>query len=324
MGQQFNPDNAAPRPGSSFATHADGGYALSAGRQSSSEAGSSPSLVMPAGLPITGDSQHAPTCEIRALTTAAELADSYRLRHEVYGALGYLQSSNRFGLEMDGCDLSSIPFGAFHAATGEMVGTLRMITTEPVFEYEWLITLLLTELSDPEIAEQVLAPRQRRLPSIVSDDIAREITAFNSGGYAVHEMSRFIIHPDHRSANLSLGLAMAAMAYAMQSGPSVFIASCLPRHVPLYAKYGFVKLPNIDCEYFDSVNQIANTIICRSDVLPRPMRSRLDDLLRSAASGAEEHTHELSRDSRALFRLAAARRPGEPPWNGRHRWTLST
>jgi len=283
MGQQFDPENAPLLPPSSFATHADGGHALT-------------------------DPRRAPTCEIRALTTVAELVKSYQLRHEIYGALGYLQGSNKFGLEIDSCDLSSVPFGAFHAATGELVGTLRLITPEPVFEYEWLITLLLTELSDREIAEQVVAPRQRRLPSIVNDDIDRAIAEFNSDGYVVYEMSRFIVHPDHRSANLTVGLAMAAMAYAMQSGPAVFIASCLPRHVPLYAKYGFVKLPNTDYEYFDSVGQMANVIICRSDVLPRPIQSRVDDLLRSTASGASEYMHELSRDSRALFRLAAARR----------------
>jgi N-acyl-L-homoserine lactone synthetase len=289
MGQRFHPD------------------ALNAGWQGSSDVTSPASHALPAMH--AADTGRAPTCEIRALTTAAELADSYRLRYEVYGTLGYLRCSNRFGLEIDAYDLSSIPFGAFHASTGEMVGTLRLITSEPVFEYEWLITLLLTELSDPEIAEQALAARHCKLPSVASDDIEREITAFNSGGYAVHELSRFIVHPAHRSANLSLGLVMAAMAYAMQSGPALFIASCLPRHVPLYAKYGFSKLPNTEFEYFDSVGQIANTIICRSDFLPRPMQSRMDDLLRSAASGASEHTHELSRDSRALFRLAAAR-PG--------------
>lgn len=283
MGHPFHPDEA-----------------LNTGWQRSSDVASPASRALPA---------MAPTCEIRALTTAAELADSYRLRHEVYGTLGYLRCSNKFGLEIDGYDLSSIPFGAFHASTGEMVGTLRLITGEPVFEYEWLITLLLTELSDAEIAEQALARSHCKLPSIVSDDIDREIAAFNSGGHPVHELSRFIVHPAHRSANLSLGLVMAAMAYAMQSGPAIFIASCLPRHVPLYAKYGLSKLPNTDFEYFDSVGQTANTIIGRSDVLPRPMQSRMDDLLRSAASGASEHTHALSRDSRALFRLATSR-PG--------------
>jgi len=65
MGQQFDPENAPLLPPSSFATHADGGHALT-------------------------DPRRAPTCEIRALTTVAELVKSYQLRHEIYGALGYL------------------------------------------------------------------------------------------------------------------------------------------------------------------------------------------------------------------------------------------
>lgn len=314
MGQQFDhPEKTtSPRPASSFATHADGGHTLTPGWEGSSDAGSPASRASMAAIharpPITGDARRAPTCEIRALTTIAELVESYRLRYEIYGALGYLQCANSFGLEIDSCDLSSIPFGAFHAQTGEMIGTLRLITTEPQLEYERMISCVLAEIYDSELAARALAPRQRRLPSIVTDEIDRQITAFNTDGYVVHELSRFIVRPDHRSTNLSLGLVMMAMAHAMQAAPAVFIASCLPRHVPLYARYGFAKLPHTEYEYFDSVGQIANTIICRSDVLPPPMQSHLDELLRSVASGASEHTHELSRDSRALFHLAAPRR----------------
>src|ERR1041384_6476899 len=73
----------------------------------------------------------------------------------------------------------------------------------------------------------------------------------------------------------------------------------------LYASYGFVRRPDTDLDYFDSVGQIANTIVCRSDILPGPIQSQIDDLLRGIASGSWERTRELGRKARAVYRLAA-------------------
>lgn len=248
------------------------------------------------------------TYEIRILTTISELVESYWLRYDSYGALGYLQCLNPSKLEIDPYDLMSIPFGAFDAASGRMVGTLRIVTTELQPVYQRLISRVLTEFADHELTQQALGGRPHRLPAIVTDEIGRQIDAVNTGRFPVHELSRFIVHPDHRSSHVSRGLGHLAFAYAMRSGPAVFIAGCQPRHIRLYASYGFVQLPHTDVDFHDSVGQFANTIICRGDALPGPMRSRVDALLRSMAEGAPEHTHELSRDSRALFRLAAPRR----------------
>ena len=248
------------------------------------------------------------TYEIRILTTVRELVESYWLRYDSYSALGYLQCSNLAKLEIDPYDLMSIPFGAFDAASGRMIGTLRIVTSELQPVYERLVSRVLTEFADHDLTEQALGGRPHRLPAIVTDEIDRQIDAVNPGRFPVHEMSRFIVHPDHRSSHVSRGLAHLAFAYAMRSGRAVFIAGCQPRHVRLYASYGFVQLPHTGVDFHASVGQFANTIICRSDALPRPMQSQVDGLLRSMADGAPEHTHELSRDSRVVFRLAAPRR----------------
>lgn len=248
------------------------------------------------------------TYELRMLTTVAELVESYWLRYDTYGALGYLQCSNPSKLEIDPYDLMSIPLGAFDAASGRMVGTLRVVTTELQPVYQRLISRVLTEFADPDLTRQALDARPHSLPAIVTDEIDRQIAAFNTERFAVHELSRFIVHPDHRSSHVSRGLVQLAFAHATRSGPAMFIAGCQPKHVRLYASYGFVQLPHTDIDFHDSVGQFANTIICRSDALPGPMRSQVDGLLRSMAEGSSEHAHELSRDSRALFRLAARRR----------------
>ena len=246
------------------------------------------------------------TYEIRPLETTAELVGAYRLRYQAYRKLGYIEW-NDAGLEIDEYDATSIPFGAFEPVSGALVGTLRLITTTVQADYKRLIFDMLDEIGDPELSYLAWRPRRHRLPTIVTERIERQVDAFNCDGFVVHEMSRFIVRPEYRAANVSHGLAIMAIAHAVQSTPVVFVASCLPRHVPLYVKYGFSKLPHIDREYFDSVGQIANAIICRSDVLPRPLQCHVNELVRSMASGAVEHTHELSRDARALFCLAAHR-----------------
>jgi hypothetical protein len=248
------------------------------------------------------------TTTLRALTTVTELIESYRLRYETYSALGYLRNFNQAKLEIDPYDLSSIPFGAFDATSGAMIGTLRLITRQPQHDYAYLISYLLGELSDRDLTRQALGPRPRALPALLSHAIEHQVAAFNTGNFAVHEMSRFIVHPTHRLWSVSRGLGLLGIAHAMSLGPAVLVAGCLPSHVRLYASYGFAKLPHSGLEHFDSVGQLANTIVCRSDALPVPIRPQIDALLCSMESGAMEHACEISRDSRALFRFAAPRR----------------
>lgn len=257
--------------------------------------------------PLTSD-RPVTTYEIRILATVRDLVESYWLRYDTYEALDYLRCCNPSKLEIDPYDLMSIPFGAFDAASGRMVGTLRIVTSELQPGYQRLISRVLTEFADHDLTQQALGGRPHRLPAIVTGEIDRQIAVFNTGRFPVLELSRFIVHPDHRSSHVSRGLGQLAFAYATRSGPAVFVAGCQSRHIRLYASYGFVQLPHTGVDFHDSVGQFANTIICRSDALPGPMRSRVDGLSRSMAEGAPEHTHELSRDSRALFRLAAPRR----------------
>jgi predicted GNAT family N-acyltransferase len=260
------------------------------------------SLVAPTAAP------EQTICEIRALETIAELIQSYRLRYEVYGALGYVRCFNQSKLEIDAYDSLSIPFGAFDPASGEMIGTLRLITTEAQPYYERSLRRLVSDFADEELTKQALAPWTHPLPSILSDEIDRQIEAFNTEGFVVRELSRTIVRPGHRGSGVSRGLMEFGLAHAAQLAPVVLIGGCLPEHLPMYARYGYLKLPQTGLDRFDSVGQIANTLVCRSDVLPQPTRAHVDELLRSLESGATECTLEIGRGSRALYRFAAPRR----------------
>ena len=248
------------------------------------------------------------SCEIRMLVTIADLVESYRLRYDVYGALGYLQRFNHARLDIDEYDSSSLPFGAFDSRTGEMIGTLRVVLAEPQPDYDYLIRTLVAGYGDADLARQAWGPQPHPLPSIISDEVERQIEAFNPERFAVFEMSRCIVRSDRRGTGMSRGLTELGMAHAMHRGPAVLIGGCLPEHLPMYARYGFAQLPHTGLDHFDSVGQLAHTIICRTDVLPQPTRSHIDELLGAMAAGAPEHTHELGHGAHAMFRLAAPRR----------------
>ena len=246
--------------------------------------------------------------EIRELDGTAELSESYRLRYEVYGTLGYIRHANRSKLEIDGYDSRSIPYGAFAPISGAMIGTLRLITTERQPAHDRSIRHLLVELDDEELTMQALAPRSHSLPSIISDEMDRRIEAFNTERFVVHEMSRLIVHPKYRGSSVLRGLVELGLAHAARLGPAVVIGSCLPMHLPLYARFGCQQLPHTGLERFDSVGQIANMVVCRTDKLPPPTQGHVDELLRSMESGATECTFETGRDSSVRYRIAPLRR----------------
>jgi len=252
---------------------------------------------------------HAPiVCEIRALDSAAELYASYRLRYDIYGALGYIQHANDCKLEIDAYDPCSIPFGAFDPASGEMIGTLRLITIEPQPDYQDLVRSILVEVDRPQLTESVLGPRPHSLPSIVSNEIDLQIDVFNTERFPVHELSRTIVRPGHRGAGISRGLMEYGLAHAMQAAPAVLVGGCLPVHLPMYAKYGYLKLPHTSFEHFDSVGQIANPVVCRTDALPEPTRRHVDQLLDAMGSGATEYTLEIGHGAAAHYRFLPPRR----------------
>jgi predicted N-acetyltransferase YhbS len=248
-------------------------------------------------------------CEIRPLDSAAELIESYRLRYEIYGALGYLRTGNRAELEIDAYDPASLPFGAFDPATGRMIGTLRLITIDDQPEYRDLVHSIVAELGDAALAATVTGTRPHSLPSIVSDQFDLQIDVFNTEGFSVQELSRTIVRPGFRGAGISRGLMEFGLAHAAQSGPAVLVGGCMPEHLPMYAKYGYLPLPALGLEHFDSVGQIANPLVCRTDRLPEPTRRHVDELLDAMGAGAAEHVLDIGPGAAAVYRFAPPRRP---------------
>jgi hypothetical protein len=140
--------------------------------------------------------------------------------------------------------------------------------------------------------------------SIVSDEIARQIDAFNRDRFVVYELSRTIVRPSHRGSGVSRGLMQLGLAHAARFSPAVLIGGCLPEHLAMYARYGYGLLPDTGLDHFDSVGQIAHAVVCRTDLLPQPTRAHVDELLRCLGDGEEDCTLPIARDGRARYRVA--------------------
>jgi predicted GNAT family N-acyltransferase len=249
-----------------------------------------------------------PSCEIRVLDSVADLVEAYQLRYDVYGALGYLARSNRSRLEIDEYDASAIPFGAFDPANGALIGTARLVTLERQPDYAQLMRRAVADTFDAELTRQALGTRPHPLPSIISPEVWRSIDEFNSDGFAVHELGRTIVHPRHRGSGVSRGLIELGLAHAAQFEPAVVIGSCRAEHIPMFARYGYVPLPNTAPALYDSIGQIAHAVVCRTDQLPEPTRTHVEELLSAMASGTKQRTLELGPNSRAVFRFTHGRR----------------
>jgi GNAT superfamily N-acetyltransferase len=266
----------------------------------------SPDVVapQPGAMPVGAEPV---VCDIRALATLGELVESYRLRYQVYGELGYLQRFNDSELEIDPYDLRSIAFGAFDTISGALIGTLRLITDELQPAYLRAIYGVLGACGDDALAAQALDDHPRRLPSIVSDAVARQIDALNGERREVRELSRAIVRPGHRGLGVSRGLIEAALAHLARRGPTVILGGCLPEHVAMYARFGCAPVPDTGLARFEAVGQIAHTVIGRTDALPAPTRGHVDELVRAMAAGAASCTIALGPRAIARHHLLPAR-----------------
>jgi GNAT superfamily N-acetyltransferase len=225
---------------------------------------------------------------IKVLHSPEELVDAYRLRYEVYHALGYLPESISCKLEIDEYDRYAIPFGAIAVDSGELVGTVRLVTRHVQPFHSQRILRILEVANDAILDARVTRPRTRPLPSMISRLVEAKIDEFNTEGQDVEEGSRTVIHPAYRGTGVLRGLMEFFLAYAMKKGDPVLIAGCLPDHVPLYGRYGFQKLPGTDLDQFDSVGMTANTVICNTRSLPEPSRSHVDTLREAMLAGEPE------------------------------------
>lgn len=181
--------------------------------------------------------------EISCITNQKQLYDSFRLRGEVYEALGYIEKKKNRKKETDSYDPISLHFIAADTENGnKTVGTLRLIVPSlpACSSYANLVpqnTHWFNEISE--------MPSPFSLPVFQSflyflppkqQDIPQDFT-FRSRD--VCEISRVIVAPDYRGMGISKLLMNHAIDIAQQLRRKNIWLECAPHHIEMYEKFGF-------------------------------------------------------------------------------------
>jgi len=190
------------------------------------------------------------TVDCRVIRRDAEWGSYFRLRHDVYSVMGYLEPEVvecSSMMELDSCDANSLHFGAFAAldAREVLVGTARIVTNRPPNEKLSERLQQLTK-NDPVMRAWLNYELPLQLPVFQSQPAANPVlTEILSRDLVCGELSRVIVCPEYRGAGISTQLVDHAIERGRQTGIERLFLECLKIHVPFYERMGFRIVPGM-------------------------------------------------------------------------------
>ncbi|MFN0021204.1 MAG: GNAT family N-acetyltransferase [Pirellulaceae bacterium] len=194
---------------------------------------------------------HPQRVKLKMLTNLQELNLYFRLRHEVYSVMGYLESPVErceSGLEIDNSDLRALHFGVFVESKQalSLAGTARIITNRPATSY-LLTNLELLVKHDPVITNRIHSALALQLPVFESQHASNSVlTEILKEDVVCGELSRVIVSSRFRGAGLSERLVQFAIQAAQDRGVERLFLECLPIHTRFYeGKFGFRVVPEM-------------------------------------------------------------------------------
>lgn len=185
-----------------------------------------------------------------------EFRDYFRLRHEVYTLMGYLDElseNSQSKLEMNEADVHSLHLGAFYRSGSRetLVGSARVVTNgDPDSNLQDMLEMLAA--NDP-IARHCLAePYPLTLPIFQTHKGMNDIMVETyRSGQSCGELSRVIVHRDFRGNGISKGLVSEALVRAVSRGLNRIFLECLKMHAKLYERHGFRLMPGLEARVID-------------------------------------------------------------------------
>ena len=214
--------------------------------------------------------------KVHVVNAREQLEECFQLRHDVYGLMGYLDDdiwSTPSRLEMDHFDLTSIHLAATDKITGDVVGTLRLVLQNVLRRGADSVigpardVLRRQQGWCREIAHDVTEDLFRRslnqtlfmpLPILENSDFGERWPDFLDGNHTKFggEISRVLVAPRYQGLDVSRLLMRVAIAIAFDLGKKFLLLECIPAHVKMYQKYGFVPLEGHHCRT-QGLDQIA-------------------------------------------------------------------
>ncbi len=187
---------------------------------------------------------------VRQIETKTELQSYFKLRHQVYRIMGYLDQKVEFAetrMEIDWCDTTAIPIGLFelNGQRETLVGTARVAR---MASSDVKIARMTKELAetDPRLRTKLeTSPLLFGLPIFQSMPINGMFRLVMTTEPMCGELGRVIVDKNYRGMGLSGVLTNYAMLKAMEKGIDRLLLECLPLHEPVYRKLGFARIAGV-------------------------------------------------------------------------------
>lgn len=226
---------------------------------------------------------------VRMVKSKEQLRECLRLRHLVYGLMGYLDdevAENGAPIELDQFDSKSIQFAAVAKSSGDVVGTMRLVLQDvPQFApgalVERPVDLVaehadwcgeIAEASGLRLSELLRRPPFLPLPILNNSDFGERWPNFLQENHMKFggEISRVVVAPRYQGMGVSRVLLRAGIAVACDLQRQFLLLECIPVHEAMYVKHGFERLPGHHCRA-QGLDQVA--VGMRLDLRDHPFNS---------------------------------------------------
>ena len=187
---------------------------------------------------------------VRPIDSMKELREYFKLRHQVYRPMGYLEENVENAtsrMDIDWCDTKAMHVGAF-ALSGlsgqpKLVGTARVVVAPMGGQrYRgWTRTLASEDSYLYRNLHRTVLPLM--LPIFHSTDEMSDILgAVTKQKTVCGELSRVIVTDEYRGVGLFGLLMKVALCEAKRAGAERLFLECLEIHERIYGKFGFKTL----------------------------------------------------------------------------------
>ncbi len=187
---------------------------------------------------------------VRPIESMKELREYFKLRHQVYVPMGYLEEdveNATSGMDIDWCDTKAMHVGAF-ALSGqseqpELVGTARVVVAPMGGQRyrQWTRTLASEDSYLYRNLHRTVLPLM--LPIFHSTDQMSDILSVVTKQETIcGELSRVIVAHEYRGVGLFTLLMKVALSQAKRAGAERLFLECLEIHERIYGKFGFKTL----------------------------------------------------------------------------------
>lgn len=197
---------------------------------------------------------------VREIVSPRDFRDYFSLRYDIWSSSGYIPRSrdaSRARLELDYTDRTSVAIGAF-TAEGRLAGCARLVHQLGAERPDTvrIIKDIIRQSGDPILRQNFAYPPVLSHPF----DILDAFPGFRSYYQRLvrerrskAEVSRVIVHPEHRGHRLAEVLVDRLVAIAVHEQVNVLFLACRPEIQRVYEASGFRIVPNLSAPSFEDI-----------------------------------------------------------------------